>query len=342
MTVSGGSGASAAGAAAPQMASQGSSQSVPWRPNECYPDPYIQALDPSFAKYMIFSASVERLAHGFRWAEGPVYFGDQRCLLWSDIPNQRIMRWDEETGQTSIFRKPSNFANGNTRDRQGRLVTCEHGRRVTRTEYDGRITVLMDKFEGKRLNSPNDIVVKSDDSIWFTDPIFGIAGNYEGEVAESEIAPNVYRLDPKTGKATIVAEGITGPNGLAFSPDEKILYIVASRDTPNRTIRAFDVSGEGDKTKLSNNRVLIDSGAGGTPDGFRVDVDGNLWCGWGMGGDRDGVMVFNAAGKPIGKISLPERCANVCFGGPKRNRLFMAASHSIYALYVNTQGVAGG
>ncbi len=313
-----------------------------WQPNECYPDPYVQALDPSFAKYMIFSAGVERIAHGFRWAEGPVYFGDARCLLWSDIPNQRIMRWDEETGQTSIYRKPSNWANGNTRDRQGRLVTCEHGRRITRTEYDGRITVLIDRFEGKRLNSPNDIVVKSDDSIWFTDPIFGIAGNYEGEAAEPELAPNVYRFDPRSGKATVVAEGIPGPNGLAFSPDEKILYIVASRDTPHRTIRAFDVSGEGDGTKLSNGRTLIDSGPGGTPDGFRVDVDGNLWCGWGMGGDRDGVMVFNPSGKPIGKIALPERCANVCFGGPKRNRLFMAASHSIYSLYVNTQGVAGG
>ncbi|HXF88019.1 MAG TPA: SMP-30/gluconolactonase/LRE family protein [Xanthobacteraceae bacterium] len=305
-----------------------------------YPDPLVQVLDPRFNKYRLPLASVERLATGFRWAEGPVYFGDTRCLLWSDIPNDRILRWDEETGAVSVFRKPSNFANGNTRDRQGRLITCEHGaRRVTRTEYDGTITVICDSFEGRRLNSPNDVVVKSDGSIWFTDPMFGILGYYEGYVAPSEIAMNVYRVDGRTGKVTIVADGINAPNGLAFSPDEKVLYIVESRSEPRRILR-YDVVGDGDK--LANGKVFIDAGPAGTPDGLRVDVDGNLWCGWGMAPDLDGVRVFSSQGEPIGHIALPERCANVCFGGRFRNRLFMAASHSLYALYVNTQGAPGG
>jgi gluconolactonase len=310
-----------------------------WQPSERYPDAAIEILDPSFANYRIFSAAVERLATGFRWAEGPVWFGDARCLLWSDIPNNRIMRLDEETGGVTVFRKPSDFANGNTRDREGRLVTCEHGgRRVTRTEYDGAVTVLIDRFEGKRLNSPNDVVVKSDGSIWFTDPVFGILGNYEGVQAEPELGQNVYRIDGQTGEATIVGADVRGPNGLAFSPDESILYLVESRATPNRLILAFDVDGR----KLKNQRVFIDAGPG-TPDGFRVDVDGNLWCGWGMGSDDlDGVMVYNRDGALIGRIKLPERCANVCFGGRRRNRLFMAASQSIYALYVNTQGAPGG
>ena len=310
-----------------------------WQPSERYPDAAIEILDPSFANYRIFSAAVERLAKGFRWAEGPVWFGDARCLLWSDIPNNRIMRFDDETGGVTVFRKPSDFANGNTRDREGRLVTCEHGgRRVTRTEYDGAVTVLMDRFEGKRLNSPNDVVVKSDGSIWFTDPVFGILGNYEGVQAEPELGQNVYRIDGQTGEATIVAADVRGPNGLAFSPDESILYLVESRATPNRLILAYDVDGR----KLKNQRVFIDAGPG-TPDGFRVDVDGNLWCGWGMGSDDlDGVMVYNREGGLIGRIKLPERCANVCFGGRRRNRLFMAASQSIYALYVNTQGAPGG
>ena len=313
-----------------------------WEPAGYYPDPAVQVLDPSFAKYRLPLAAVERLATGTRWGEGPVYFGDARCLLWSDIPNNRILRWDEETGAVSHYRKPSDFANGNTRDRQGRLVTCEHGgRRVIRTEYDGTITVLMDKFEGKRLNSPNDVVVKSDDSVWFTDPVFGILTNYEGHAAPQEVNPNVYRLDVKTGRATVVADDIPAPNGLAFSPDEKKMYIVASRDTPTRTFRVYDVVDDG--TRLANGRLFITAEEGGTPDGFRVDVDGNLWCGWGMGNAKqDGVMIFNPEGKPIGRIALPERCANVAFGGRMRNRLFMAAAHSLYSLYVNTQGVAGG
>ncbi|PPQ29440.1 SMP-30/gluconolactonase/LRE family protein [Rhodopila globiformis] len=312
-----------------------------WEPSQRYPDTSVSVLDPSFNVLRLPLASVERLATGCRWSEGPVYFADGRYLLWSDIPNDRILKWEEETGAVSVFRKTSWNANGNTRDRQGRLVTCEHrGRRVTRTEYDGSITVLMDSHQGKRLNSPNDVVVKSDGSIWFTDPVFGISGYYEGEKAESELTPAVWRIDGQTGQARMMADGIEGPNGLAFSPDESILYVVASRAAPNRLIRAFDVVGGGER--LANNRVFIDAEAG-TPDGFRVDVEGNLWCGWGMGdAELDGVRVFNRHGAPIGHIALPERCANLCFGGRFRNRLFMAASHGLYALYVNTQGVAGG
>jgi gluconolactonase len=312
-----------------------------WQQASRYPDPAIIALDPEFEKYWLKLSAIERLAGGCRWAEGPVYFGDGRFLLWSDIPNNRILKWEEETGAVSVYRKPANFANGNTRDRQGRLITCEHGgRRVTRTEYDGSLTVLMVSFDGKRLNSPNDVVVKSDGSIWFTDPVFGILGNYEGYKSEPELEPNVYRLDPDSMRATIVAEAVLGPNGLCFSPDEKVLYIVESRGVPNRKILAYDLTDGG--RKLANKRVLIDAGPG-TPDGMRCDIDGNLWCGWGMGSaELDGVMVFSPAGKPIGRIALPERSANLCFGGPKRNRLLMAASQSVYALYVNTQGALGG
>lgn len=312
-----------------------------WGPSVRYPDPAIQALDPRFEKYWIKLSAVEKLASGCRWAEGPVWFGDGRYLLWSDIPNNRIMKWEEETGAVSVYRKPTNFANGHTRDRQGRLVTCEHGaRRVTRTEYDGSITVLMDSFEGKRLNSPNDVVVKSDGSIWFTDPPFGILTDYEGHVAPSEIGQNVYRIDGLTGVPTIVADDVLGPNGLCFSPDEKILYVVESRGVPYRKILAYDVV---DGRRLINKRILIDAGPGGTPDGMRCDVDGNIWAGWGMGNeDLDGVLVFAPDGAKIGRIALPERCANVCFGGLKRNRLFMASSTSLYALYVNTQGAFGG
>ena len=308
-----------------------------WQPSALYPDPAVQVLDPSFAKYRIGLAAVERLATGLRWAEGPVWFGDARHLLVSDIPNNRIVKWDEETGLLSNYRRPSDYANGNTRDRQGRLVTCEHGgRRVCRTEHDGTITTLVDRFQGKRLNSPNDVVVKSDGTVWFTDPAFGIGGDYEGNRAEAELPTNVYRFDPATGQATVLDGEVPGPNGLAFSPDESILYVVASRADP-REIWAYDVvNGE----RLANRRTLIDAGPGGTPDGFRVDEDGNLWCGWGMGTpELDGVLVFNPAGAPIGRIALPERCANVCFGGRRRNRLFMAASQSIYALYVNTRGL---
>jgi gluconolactonase len=311
-----------------------------WEPSERYPDPAIRSLDPSFNRYRLFNASIERLATGMRWCEGPVYFGDARCLIWSDIPNNRLMRYNEVSGAVSVYREPSNHANGNRRDRQGRLVTCEHEtRRVTRTEYDGTITVLMDKFEGKRLNSPNDICVKSDDSIWFSDPPFGILSNYQGNVSPVELPSNIYRLDPRTGQATVVEGTLTRPNGVEFSPDETRCYIQDSGPNP-RYIYAYDVADNG--TRLVNKRILIPAEADGTPDGFRVDMDGNLWCGWGMGrAELDGVKVFNPEGKPIGFIALPERCANLCFGGRKRNRLFMAASHSLYALYLNTQGTVG-
>ena len=312
-----------------------------WEPAVCYPDPAIETLDPRFdAVKPPFHAAVERLWTGGRWSEGPVWFGDGRCVLWSDIPNDRILRWDEETGGVTTFRKPSNNSNGNTRDRQGRLVTCEHlARRVTRTEYDGNLTVILDRFQGKRLNSPNDVVVKSDGSIWFTDPPFGILGNYEGDRAASELPPAVYRVDGLSGAATVIADDVAGPNGLAFSPDESRLYVVASRAAPQRLIHVYDVVDNG--TRLANGRVFASAGEG-TPDGFRCDVNGNLWCGWGMTPALNGVVVFAPDGTMIGRIALPERCANLCFGGRKRNRLFMAASQSLYAVYVNTEGAIGG
>lgn len=312
-----------------------------WAPSLRYADPSVISLDPRFEALRVPLAGVERLATGCRWCEGPVWFGDGRYLLWSDIPNNRIMRWEEVTGQASIFRSPSNFSNGHTRDRQGRLISCEHGgRRITRTEYNGTISVLMDRYDGKHLNSPNDLVVKSDGSIWFSDPPFGIQGNYEGYRSEPELGQNVYRLDPESGTAEIIADDILGPNGLAFSPDERKIYIVESRGQPNRKILEYDVAEDG--RSVRNKCVLIDAGPG-TPDGFRVDQQGNLWCGWGMGKpELDGVMVFAPDGTPIGRIALPERCANLCFGGRANSRLFMAASHSIYALYVNVPGVEGG
>lgn len=308
-----------------------------WQPSQRYPDPLVRIIDPSFAKYRVGLSKVEKIASGMRWCEGPVWFGDGRYLLWSDIPNNRIMRWDEETGAVSIFRNPSNNANGNARDRQGRLLTCEHdSRRVTRTEYDGAITVIADRFDGKPLNSPNDIVCRADGSIWFTDPPFGILGYYEGHMDKVELPTNVYRWDPETKQIAVVAGDINRPNGLAFSPDESKLYIVEAAVSP-RVIRVYDVVDRG--TRLSNSRTLITAEPNGTPDGFRVDIDGNLWCGWGMGAEGlDGVAVFNPEGKLIGRIDLPERCANLCFGGRHRNRLFMCGSTSMYSIFVNTQG----
>ncbi len=327
----------------PVVHGSASGQPYPFQPSQRYPDPAIRILDPSFARYRVFSASVEQLATGLRWAEGPVWFGDGRYLLVSDIPNDRILRWDEATGLTTVFRQPSNFANGLVRDRQGRLLACEHlGRRVTRTEYDGSITVLADHHDGKRLNSPNDIVCQSDGSIWFTDPVFGIAGNYEGDRAESESPQAVYRIDGGSGRLTRVIDDLAGPNGLCFSPDEKTLYIVESRAAPNRLIQAYDV---GPKGRLSRRRRHADADGPGAFDGIRCDVDGNLWCGFGSNGTADadaaaldGVVVFDPRGRRIGQILLPERCANLCFGGRRNNRLFMACSHSLYALYVETRG----
>jgi gluconolactonase len=311
--------------------------SAEWQPSERYPDPAIKIIDPSFTKYRLNLAKVEKIAAGMRWSEGPVWFGDGRYLLWSDIPNNRIMKWDEETGAVSVFRKPANNSNGNTRDRQGRLLTCEHdSRRVTRTEYDGAITVIADNYQGKPLNSPNDVVCKTDGSIWFTDPPFGILGFYEGHVAKPELPTNVYRWDPQTKQLTVVTGDVNRPNGLAFSPDESLLYVVEAGANP-RVIRVFDVVNQG--TQLAGGRTFVTAEAEGTPDGLRVDIDGNLWVGWGMGkAGLDGVAVFNPQGKLIGRIDLPERCANLCFGGRHRNRLFMCGSTSVFSLYVNTQG----
>jgi gluconolactonase len=332
----------AAGTGLAALSTAAGAQSFEFKPNQRYPDASVQILDPSFGKYRIYSSSVEQLGTGMRWAEGPVWFGDGRYLLVSDIPNNRIMRYDDATGTFGVFRQPSNFANGMTRDRQGRLLTCEHlTRRVTRTEYNGAITVLADNFNGKKLNSPNDIVCKSDGSIWFTDPPFGIGGSWEGDKATPELPHSVYRITPD-GKLGLVTSELAGPNGLAFSPDEKKLYIAESRAQPSRLIWGFDVGADG---ALSNKVKAVDANGPGSIDGFRVDMDGNLWCGWGSSGapgansaDLDGVMVFNPQGKAIGFIRLPERCANLTFGGAKNNRLFMASCHSLYALYVEAHG----
>jgi gluconolactonase len=313
-----------------------------FEPNLRYPDPRIEVLDERFLKLRLFSSTVEQLATGLRWAEGPVWFGDGRYLLMSDIPNNRILRWDEASGAVSEFRKPSDNANGLARDRQGRLLACEHlTRRVTRTEYDGSITVLADRYEGKRLNSPNDIVCAADGSVWFTDPSFGIGGWWEGAPGEQELPHAVYRVTPE-GRLQQVLADLAGPNGLAFSPDGRVLYVVESRALPHRKIWAYDHAEDG---VLSNKRLFTDAAGAGAFDGFAVDVEGNLWCGLGSNGSPDadpealdGVRVYASDGQAIGHIHLPERCANVCFGGRNRNRLFMAASHSVYALYVNTQG----
>jgi gluconolactonase len=304
-----------------------------------YPDPRVEALDPRFTAKQ-GNAGIERIATGFRWAEGPVYFPAGGYLLWSDIPNNRIMRWLEEDGHVSVFRNSSNFSNGNTRDRQGRLVTCEHdARRVTRTEFDGSITVLMDRFDGRPLNAPNDIVVASDDAIWFTDPGYGIDGPYEGHTAHAELPRNVYRLDPASGQATVVADDFVRPNGLAFSPDERRLYVVDTGIThggPSH-IRVFDVDG----AKLRNGRVFTEDFAPGFTDGMRTDADGNVWCSMGWADPReDGVRCYAPNGDLIGKIHLPETAANLCFGGKKGHRLFIAASTSVYSVYLNTTGAA--
>jgi len=305
-----------------------------------YPDPAFEVIEPRFAKYRIFNAAVERLYTGTRWAEGPVWFGDGRYLLFSDIPNNRILRWLEDTEEVSVFRTPSNFSNGNYRDRQGRLLTCEHdSRRLTRTEHDGTITVLIDQFHDKKLNAPNDIVVHSDGAIWFSDPGYGIMSNYEGHKAPFELPANVYRSDPNTREVSVVASDMDKPNGLCFSPDEKKLYIVDTgipkHANDPRPIRIYDVE---DGVRLKNGRIFVNMSPG-LSDGIRCDVDGNVWSAAGWGGEGyNGVHVFAPDGTLIGKIHLPETCANLCFGGSKKNRLFMAASQSLYAVYVNTEG----
>lgn len=293
----------------------------------------IEYLDPHFYDLTQPNAELERLHTGSRWCEGPVYIADSDILLWSDIPNDRVLRWTP-TGDVGVFRQPSRHANGHTRDRQGRLISCEHGaRQVTRTEPDGRITVLADRYNGGRLNSPNDVIVASDDSIWFTDPPYGILSDYEGHKAESEQdGCHVFRLDPNSGQLQVVADDFVRPNGLAFSTDEQVLYVsdTARSHDPNghHHIRAFDVEGG----KLRNSRVfaVIEPGV---PDGFRVDSDDNIWT-----SAADGVHCYAPDGTLLGRIHVPEPVSNLTFGGTRRNRLFITASSSLYAIYVAQTG----
>jgi gluconolactonase len=303
-----------------------------------YPDPSIVIMDKRFENYILWNAAVERLWTGARWAEGPVWFGDGRYLLFSDIPNNRILRYDEESNNVTVYRYPSNNSNGNTRDHQGRLVTCEHDtQRITRTEYDGSITVLMNRYNGKRLNAPNDVVVHSNGTIWFTDPGYGILSDYEGHLDDFELPANVYCLDPSTGEASVVTGDFARPNGLCFSPDEKLLYIIDSGQPAGKPqpIRVYDVI---DGRDLANGRIFCTTGEKAS-DGIRCDTDGNLWASAsGLGEGEDGVHIYAPDGDMIGKIRLPEGCANLCFGGAKRNRLFMTASQSLYAVYLNARG----
>lgn len=294
---------------------------------------FFEIVEPVFETFVIGNAPVKQLAAGFDWVEGPVWFGDANFLLFSDIPNNRIMRWTPGEG-VSTFRAPSNYANGHTRDKQGRLISCEHGtRRVTRTEHDGTITVIADSFEGKRLNSPNDVVVKSDGSIWFSDPHYGIITNYEGFKADQELPCNVYRVDPDTKAITAVVTDLACPNGLAFSPDESVLYVAdtgAMFDAKaERFIRSYDVSGEA--LKGGKHFHTVNPGAA---DGFRLDTDGNLWS-----SAADGVHCISPAGTLLGKILVPELVSNVCFGGRAKHQLFITATTSVYTVTLNRAGV---
>ena len=294
----------------------------------------IVILDPRFQKYMLPNVHKETLFTGTRWAEGPAYFAAGRYLVWSDIPNDRLLRYDETDDSVSVFRKPCRFQNGHMVDREGRLLCCEHqGRQISRIEVDGSETILASHHDGKRLNSPNDIVVKSDGTIWFTDPTYGIDGHYEGDWAESETGGSyVYRLDPRNGMLDAVVTDFEKPNGLAFSPDETLLYIVDTgathREDGPRHIRVFDVSQD---NELSNDRVFAVCTIG-LFDGFRVDTNGNLWTSAG-----DGVHCLSPEGELMGKILTGETVANVEFGGLKRNRLFICATRTLQAIYVNAQ-----
>jgi gluconolactonase len=300
----------------------------------------FEVIDARFGALAFANVHLEKLYTGCRWAEGPAWFAAGRYLVWSDIPNDRMLRWDETDGSVSVFRQPSMNSNGHTVDREGRLVSCEHrGRCVARTGFDGRREVLAERFDGKRFNSPNDVVVKSDGSIWFTDPSFGIDSDYEGDAAESEIgASNVYRIDPDSGRVSVVASDFVQPNGLAFSPDESLLYIVDTglthrADGPHH-VRRFEVTGHGQA--LTGGAVFATCPAG-LYDGLRVDAHGNLWLSAG-----DGVHCHAPDGTLLGKIRVPETVANVCFGGPKLNRLFICGTTSLYAVYLNTRAAPRG
>jgi gluconolactonase len=320
-------------------------------PNSVYPDPHLESMvkpnEPTFgpAGFPAFAGTmaVERIATGFRWAEGPVYFPAGRYVLFSDIPNNRIMRLDEDDDHCNVFRQPSMNSNGNTIDREGRLITCEHsGRRVTRTELDGSITIIADSYNGKKLNSPNDIVVASDGSIWFTDPAYGIGGYYEGiKAAPEQEKHNVFRVDPKTGNINVVADDFVEPNGIAFSPDEKKLYIIDTgfTDGPKNPshIRVFDADVE--NGKLSNSKVFVEMPKPSITDGMRADRDGRIWCSVGWGDpNENGVRCYTPGGELLGKIHIPETVANLCFGGQQRNRLYICGSTSLYAVYTSVQG----
>ena len=306
-----------------------------------YPDPAVEITDTRLRQYILGSAVIERLYTGARWTEGPVWFGDGRYLLFSDIPNDRMLRWTETTESVDVYRSPSNNSNGNTRDRQGRLVTCEHGtRRVTRTEHDGTITVLASHFEGRQLNAPNDVVVHQDGGIWFTDPGYGIIWNYEGHKAPFELPTHVYRIDPESLHLSIVTDELEKPNGLCFSPDYDKLYIsdtgASHKPGHPKVIVLFDIK---ENTQLVRKRTFCDMGDA-MPDGFRCDIDGNIWtsAGW-AGAGGDGVAIYAPDGDRLGLIHLPEPVSNLCFGGVKRNRLFITAGQSLFSIYTDAQGL---